>query len=192
MSAPELDEADADEDAAETEYLPVRVVVRVRPLLAKEKLQESSSCVAIRRDMQVVLGGSRSFTFDRVFHERISQAEVFKEAVQPLVEGCFEGYNATVLAYGQTGSGKTFTMGTGLGLEEKADDEFGDAAGVAPRACRHLFGLIERRKGEAEFLVKVSYCKCGDGCGDEGIGVDFVEFGVILDYSDDATANVEI
>lgn len=30
------------------------------------------------------------------------QAEVYKTCVEPLVEGCFDGYNATVFAYGQT------------------------------------------------------------------------------------------
>jgi kinesin family protein 4/21/27 len=37
---------------------------------------------------------------------------IFEECVAPLVDGLFQGYNATVLAYGQTGSGKTYTMGT--------------------------------------------------------------------------------
>ena len=31
------------------------------------------------------------------------QEQVYRECVAPLVEGCFDGYNATVLAYGQTG-----------------------------------------------------------------------------------------
>ena len=38
---------------------------------------------------------------------------IFLQAVKPLIQKIFNGYNATVLAYGQTGSGKTFTMGTG-------------------------------------------------------------------------------
>ena len=45
-----------------------------------------------------------------VFGEATTQNEVYDSCVQPLLEGCLEGYNATVLAYGQTGSGKTFTM----------------------------------------------------------------------------------
>lgn len=39
--------------------------------------------------------------------------QLFDDYVSELVEGCFQGFNATVLAYGQTGSGKTYTMGTG-------------------------------------------------------------------------------
>ena len=38
------------------------------------------------------------------------QDGVYNECIHGLVEGCFQGYNATVLAYGQTGSGKTFTQ----------------------------------------------------------------------------------
>lgn len=30
---------------------------------------------------------------------------VYNACVAPLVDGCFEGFNSTVLAYGQTGSG---------------------------------------------------------------------------------------
>lgn len=41
------------------------------------------------------------------------QADVYSRCVAPLVDGFFNGYNATVMAYGQTGSGKTFTMGSG-------------------------------------------------------------------------------
>lgn len=37
---------------------------------------------------------------------------IFSDCVEPLVQGVFKGYNATVLAYGQTGSGKTYTMGS--------------------------------------------------------------------------------
>lgn len=34
---------------------------------------------------------------------------MFEAAVQPLVDGLFQGFNACVFAYGQTGSGKSFT-----------------------------------------------------------------------------------
>ena len=54
--------------------------------------------------------------------------------MQQLVEGCFAGYNATVLAYGQTGSGKTHTMGTSInaaGVEE-------DDCGITPRVIRSV------------------------------------------------------
>ena len=52
---------------------------------------------------------STSFTFDRIFDEKASQAEIFEEISQ-LVQSALDGYNVCVFAYGVTGSGKTFTM----------------------------------------------------------------------------------
>lgn len=51
---------------------------------------------------QVSLNGSHSFTYDHVFAPSSTQEELFEQCVQPLIEGCFNGYNATILAYGQT------------------------------------------------------------------------------------------
>jgi hypothetical protein len=39
--------------------------VRVRPLLAREKLEQASSCVTSLSDKQIILGSDRAFTFDR-------------------------------------------------------------------------------------------------------------------------------
>jgi kinesin family protein 4/21/27 len=59
---------------------------------------------------------------------------VFKHCVKPLVDGCFQGYNATVFAYGQTGSGKTFTI---LGNDSVGCED--DRQGIIPRALRKIF-----------------------------------------------------
>lgn len=46
--------------------------------------------------------GSHSFTFDYVYGSTGSpSSDMFEECVAPLVDGLFQGYNATVLAYGQ-------------------------------------------------------------------------------------------
>lgn len=46
--------------------------------------------------------GSHSFTFDHVYGSTGSpSSSMFEECVSPLVDGLFQGYNATVLAYGQ-------------------------------------------------------------------------------------------
>jgi hypothetical protein len=37
----------------------------VRPLLAREKLEQASSCISSLSDKQIVLGSDRAFTFDR-------------------------------------------------------------------------------------------------------------------------------
>ena len=51
------------------------------------------------------LGKNRSFTIDNVYKPSDGQAGIYSDLVAPLVEACFNGYNATVLAYGQTGQG---------------------------------------------------------------------------------------
>lgn len=51
--------------------------------------------------MQVQIG-THSFTFDHVYGSTGSPSyAMFDECVAPLVDGLFQGYNATVLAYGQ-------------------------------------------------------------------------------------------
>lgn len=46
--------------------------------------------------------GTHSFTFDHVYGSSASpSSKMFEECVAPLVDGLFQGYNATVLAYGQ-------------------------------------------------------------------------------------------
>jgi hypothetical protein len=49
------------------------------------------------------------FTFDRVFHEASSQAEVFGIVASDIVKAAFQGLNGTIFCYGQTASGKTYT-----------------------------------------------------------------------------------
>eukprot|EP00742_Colponemidia_sp_Colp-10_P010914 GILJ01012048.1.p1 GENE.GILJ01012048.1~~GILJ01012048.1.p1 ORF type:complete len:2113 (+),score=435.57 GILJ01012048.1:1-6339(+) len=130
----------------------VRVAVRVRPVLPKEKAEKCAECVRVLEGNQVVIGANRSFTFDYAFQHNSSQSRIYEQTVRNLVDGCFEGYNATVLAYGQTGSGKTFTMGTGNGYGI-SDDEMG----IIPRVIRQIFETIQQKKGTAHFLVRVSY-----------------------------------
>ena len=52
------------------------------------------------------------FTFNGVFGENATQAEVFKP-VEKLIESALIGYKVTIFAFGQTGSGKTYTMSGG-------------------------------------------------------------------------------
>lgn len=51
--------------------------------------------------LQITIGGERSFTFDYVFDIGTHQQKVYDHCVKNLIEGTFEGFNATVLAYGQ-------------------------------------------------------------------------------------------
>ncbi|XP_022856590.1 kinesin-like protein KIN-4A, partial [Olea europaea var. sylvestris] len=74
---------------------------------------------------------------------------MYEECVSPLVDGLFQGYNATVLAYGQTGSGKTYTMGTSL--------KDGCHTGLIPKVMDALFSKIETLKHDIEFQLHVSF-----------------------------------
>lgn len=128
----------------------VRVAVRIRPQISREIIDMCQVCTSVTpNEPQVWLGKDKAFTYDYVFDTDSGQTQVYETCIQNLVEGCFLGYNATVLAYGQTGSGKTYTMGTGFeanSLQELTDD---GSQGIVPRAVHHLFQGIEKRKLEA-------------------------------------------
>ncbi|CAL8242128.1 unnamed protein product [Merluccius merluccius] len=125
----------------------VRVALRIRPQLAREKIEGCHICTSITPgEPQVFLGKDKAFSYDHVFDMDAQQGELYTHCTQKLVEGCFEGYNATVLAYGQTGSGKTYTMGTGFDV-----GIMGEELGIIPRAVHHLFqGVEERRRAATE------------------------------------------
>ncbi|XP_043308858.1 kinesin-like protein KIF27 isoform X5 [Cervus canadensis] len=96
------------------EEIPVKVAIRIRPLLYKEILHNHQACVrVIPNTQQIIIGKDRIFTFDFVFGKNSTQDEVYNTCIKPLVLSLIEGYNATVFAYGQTGSGKTYTIGGG-------------------------------------------------------------------------------
>ncbi|XP_074533000.1 kinesin-like protein KIF21A isoform X3 [Halichoeres trimaculatus] len=125
----------------------VRVALRIRPQLAREKIEGCHICTYVMPgEPQVILGKDKSFTYDYMFDMDSQQDAIYSTCTEKLIEGCFEGYNATVFAYGQTGSGKTYTMGTGFDVNI-ADEELG----IIPRAVHHLFkGIEERREAARE------------------------------------------
>ncbi|XP_054844246.1 kinesin-like protein KIF21A isoform X7 [Eublepharis macularius] len=123
----------------------VRVAVRIRPQLAKEKIEGCHICTSITPgEPQVFLGKDKAFTFDYVFDIESCQEEIYVQCIEKLIDGCFEGYNATVFAYGQTGAGKTYTMGTGFDVNIMEEEQ-----GIIPRAVKHLFKCIEEKKHAA-------------------------------------------
>ncbi|XP_029968795.1 kinesin-like protein KIF21A isoform X2 [Salarias fasciatus] len=125
----------------------VRVALRIRPQLAKEKIEGCHICTYVMPgEPQVVLGKDKAFTYDYVFDMDTQQDAIYTHCTERLIEGCFEGYNATIFAYGQTGSGKTYTMGTGFDVNIGEDE-----LGIIPRAVNHLFrGIEERRQAATE------------------------------------------
>ncbi|KAG7319158.1 hypothetical protein KOW79_017632 [Hemibagrus wyckioides] len=124
----------------------VKVSLRIRPQMAKEKIEGCHICTSVTPgEPQVLLGKDKAFTYDFVFDLDVHQQTIYSACVHKLIEGCFEGYNATVFAYGQTGSGKTYTMGTGFDVTVSEDEQ-----GIIPRAVRQLFQGIQRRRMEAQ------------------------------------------
>ncbi|XP_012321038.1 kinesin-like protein KIF21A isoform X13 [Aotus nancymaae] len=120
----------------------VRVAVRIRPQLAKEKIEGCHICTSVTPgEPQVFLGKDKAFTFDYVFDIESQQEQIYTQCIEKLIEGCFEGYNATVFAYGQTGAGKTYTMGTGFDVNIVEEEQ-----GIISRAVKHLFKSIEEKK----------------------------------------------
>ena len=75
---------------------------------------------------------------------------MFIDLALPVVEGLFEGYNATIFAYGQTGSGKTHTM---MGTDAEP--------GVTPRVAAAIFEMADARcgadDGSTSIEIFVSY-----------------------------------
>ncbi|XP_074877382.1 kinesin-like protein KIF27 isoform X1 [Buteo buteo] len=134
------------------EEIPVKVAVRIRPLLSKEVLHNHQVCVRlVPNTQQIIIGKDRVFTFDFVFGKNSTQEEVYTVCIKPLLVSLTEGYNATVFAYGQTGSGKTYTIGGGH-IASVAEDE----KGIIPRAIQELFQHISENH-KIDFHVKVSY-----------------------------------
>ena len=82
------------------------------------------------------------FTFNGVFGEDATQAEVFKP-VEKLIESALIGYKVTIFAFGQTGSGKTYTMSGG---PDKKD-------GLIQQTFEFLRSKL---KEESEFEYKIS------------------------------------
>ncbi|XP_038693143.1 kinesin-like protein KIN-13B [Tripterygium wilfordii] len=110
----------ADKEKANT-VAKIKVVVRKRPLNKKElaKNEEdiidthSNSLTVHETKLKVDLTEyveKHEFVFDAVLNEEVSNDEVYRETVEPIVPIIFQRTKATCFAYGQTGSGKTYTM----------------------------------------------------------------------------------
>ncbi|XP_075884719.1 kinesin-like protein KIF21A [Nelusetta ayraudi] len=124
----------------------VRVALRIRPQLPREKIEGCHICTYVMPgEPQLILGKDKAFTYDYLFDMDSQQDAIYTTCTEKLIDGCFEGYNATIFAYGQTGSGKTYTMGTGFDVNI-LDQELG----IIPRAVHHLFKGIEERRQAAQ------------------------------------------
>ncbi|KAJ4718130.1 Kinesin-like protein [Melia azedarach] len=110
----------ADKDKASS-VAKIKVVVRKRPLNKKELAKNEEDIIEthcnsltvhetkLKVDLTEYIE-KHEFVFDAVLNEEVSNDEVYRETVEPIVPIIFQRTKATCFAYGQTGSGKTYTM----------------------------------------------------------------------------------
>jgi len=146
------------------EFLPVSVVVRVRPPSSAESVRcevDGKTLEVYRnrggRELNSPVGNnvdSFRFCFDGVIDENVSQSKLFERQVAKAVVGrAMDGYNGTVLAYGQTGAGKTYTM--------MGDGTFVNR-GIVPRAISQIFRQITSsiaNPGAPKYRILISFCE---------------------------------
>ncbi|CAD6272820.1 unnamed protein product [Miscanthus lutarioriparius] len=114
--------SEKESTARENNVAKIKVVVRKRPLNRKELSRKEediitvhdSSCLTVYEPkLKVDLTAyveKHEFCFDAVLDEHVSNDEVYRETVEPIIPIIFQRTKATCFAYGQTGSGKTYTM----------------------------------------------------------------------------------
>lgn len=127
----------------------VKVGVRIRPLLLKERHQ--NNCL-LNYDKESIEFKNQTFTYDYVFNMDLPQQELYQNTAAPMLKSFLDGFNVTIIAYGQTGSGKTYTMGT-------AENDLKDpnSEGLIPRFVCDLFDNLENFSRNETLESNVSY-----------------------------------
>ncbi|KAL5065442.1 hypothetical protein RYX36_027179 [Vicia faba] len=111
-----------DSNTRENNVAKIKVVVRKRPLNKKELAKKEDDVVTVCDNAYLTVHEPKvkvdltayvekhEFCFDAVIDENVTNDEVYRVTVEPIIPTIFERTKATCFAYGQTGSGKTFTM----------------------------------------------------------------------------------
>ena len=100
---------------------PVLIVVRIRPLNARETglgattclTIKNKQCVGVEATSEMIASGAKKnkdFVFDAILPDDTTQEAAYTRTAKPLLAKLLDGYNCTCFCYGQTGSGKTYTM----------------------------------------------------------------------------------
>ncbi|KAK4354985.1 hypothetical protein RND71_027179 [Anisodus tanguticus] len=109
-------------NARENNVAKIKVVVRKRPLNKKEVARKEDDVVTVSDNdcltvhepkLKVDLTAyveKHEFCFDVVLDEYVTNDQVYRATVEPIIPTIFQHTKATCFAYGQTGSGKTYTM----------------------------------------------------------------------------------
>ena len=146
----------------------IKCVVRCRPLNSKEE-GLGTKCITISPDCKVVIVENKDeknqtnkgqFGMDRVFDEKVTQAELFKEIGEPILKNFIGGYNCTIFCYGQTGAGKTYTM---MGPLDQLFEEKSESHGLIPRIIHYIFNEKEKvhdiiTNNTTEKCKNIKYC----------------------------------
>ncbi|CAN4094932.1 unnamed protein product [Withania somnifera] len=100
----------------------IKVVVRKRPLNKKEVARKEDDIVTVSENDRLTVHEPKlkvdltayvekhEFCFDAVLDEYVTNDQVYRATVEPIIPTIFQRTKATCFAYGQTGSGKTYTM----------------------------------------------------------------------------------
>ncbi|XP_065113014.1 kinesin-like protein KIF26A isoform X1 [Paramisgurnus dabryanus] len=147
----------------------VKVMVRICPAKGSRDTSESMSflkvdahkkqltfCEPPASTRSAAASAPKMFSFDAVFAQDASQAEVCSGTVAEVIQSVVNGADGCIFCFGQANLGKTFTM---IGKDSSTQ-----SLGVAPCAISWLFKLIEERKEKAgtRFSVRVSAVEiCG-------------------------------
>lgn len=161
---------------AEAEEVTLKVAVRLRPKLRREK-QEDLFWEVLPEERRLRFTGDKSYRqagnqrpFQRfhgpyaaVFSPESRTEDVHSGLVSPIVESFLDGFNGCVFAYGQTGSGKTHTL---MGMHMNGSDRAVDEASGTATDEREL-GIIQRtvvqvlrkmkRDISRKYFLRVSY-----------------------------------
>ncbi|CDO98862.1 unnamed protein product [Coffea canephora] len=114
--------SEKDINTRENNVAKIKVVVRKRPLNKKEIARKEDDIVTVHEDAYLTVHEPKlkvdltayvekhEFCFDAVLDEHVTNDEVYRVTVEPIIPTIFQRTKATCFAYGQTGSGKTYTM----------------------------------------------------------------------------------
>eukprot|EP01018_Ginkgo_biloba_P017526 Gb_23913 [translate_table: standard] len=121
-AALKLSMVEKETSGKETNLAKIKVVVRKRPLNKKELARKEEDIVTISDQACLTVHEPKlkvdltayvekhEFVFDAILDDHVTNDEVYRVTVEPIVPTIFQRAKATCFAYGQTGSGKTFTM----------------------------------------------------------------------------------
>ncbi|KAG9294943.1 hypothetical protein G9A89_017737 [Geosiphon pyriformis] len=150
----------------------IKVVVRCRPLNSRELARGAKPLIRMEGNQTIIYrpgtddpGNAKAskkedgedykaFTFDKSYWSAdksapnyATQAHLYNDLGEELLDHSFAGYNTCIFAYGQTGAGKSYSM---MG--------YGEDKGIIPLTCCELFNRIVRNDNPTvKYQVEVSY-----------------------------------